>query len=1006
MDSLKAKANFSRICQLLVDKGSDALRAAFHAKHPTSTLATVLSANKPVLKKIRYSVITSSQWNSLYPTSGAADSKNFDISLLTILLRNICGLSSPKAVLNVTPPDGDTSTSADILRIKIFRNQVYDHITNPQLDDATFDTLWQEISKPLVKLGVSQEDIDEARVAPLSPEEKFYIEKLKEWKELEDNFLSKLNDVERGVNNVTDETVETNSQTYEFAQSNLPEKIQGLCNKFQLGTRQWFFDQLSRWFDDKQQSRVMILTAGPGVGKSVLAAKVCEMYEKREKLAACHFCDFKNPDYSNPRRIVRSLFSQMCHNIKGFRDKLPEILQCEHSCPDSLSDAFRVLLNDPLHALDRPEPVLIVIDALDESKTDIKNEFLELISEEFPELPPWVKILITSRPELQVRNYLQHFNPVEIRPDDHPHNHRNDIKHYITHFLPDVAEDTLSSFILKCDGSFLYANYLVNELKEMDSGSPKLDCHTCSKNEESLPPSASVVTSRKNFKGKVINRHIEHSGKEENMLGEMESKGKTLPSSKSFDSLESSAISRLKERENEILSLRKQNELLQKKHKEILAELGEITIKNTAKENEEKKSKLFEQIFGSHINVAKDSSAPVRAMGDDKKSSQNIDENSEAPLLSSSIVCEAAACEQPVLGATALTQRSNHQAEIAEIAKNDIAGSGAEVGDQKSAELTTVKSPNECQSTTHGTRSMSTKVLKETTNSKRKYLAQSGNALPTSEVTSCQSCEREDLSLSVQQDSSEEEYISLSNVPPFSVATTLYNNYKLLLMFIAQKLLSSDVNKLRNWADQKFSITNPENATDILFQLDEKGLINASDLIQIRDFFQSITRIDLVYVIDAFLLGDYSLLRQNPVPKRKGENRPQNRNTTTKYPYISNSGNTSRYSLIGTTSGSQGNSSVFQQSQQPSIQNFASTSPTHLPKSSNKNHLPAFDQQSNDPVLTRLSPTKMAEVAVADSPVAGKSLLKFLSSLFSSPIVLLQVSFHLQNCDTPLGLCT
>ena len=631
--------------------------------------------------------------------------------------------------------------------------------------------------------------------------------------------------------------------------------------------------------------------------------------------------------------------------------------------------------------------MLIVIDALDESKTDIKNEFLELISEEFPELPPWVKILITSRPELQVRNYLQHFNPVEIRPDDHPHNHRNDIQHYIMHFLSDVAEDTLRSFILKCDGSFLYANYLVNELKEMDSGFPKLDSHTCLKNEESLAPSASVVTSRKNFKGKVINRHIEHSGKEENMRGEMESKEKALPSSKSFDSLESSAISRLKERENEIISLRKQNESLQIKHEEILAELGEITIKNTAKENEEKRSKLFEQIFGSQINAAKDSSVSVRAMGDDKKSShvnssqnslriqnQNIDENSEAPISSSSIVCEAAACEQLVLGATALTQRSNHQPEISEMAKNDVAGSGAEVGDQNSAELTTVKSPNECQCTMHGTRSLGTKALKETTNSKRIHLAQSRNALPTSEVASRQGCEREDLSLSVQQDSSEEEYISLSNIPPFSVATTLYHNYKLLLMFIAQKLLSSDVTKLRNWADQKFSIKNPENATDILFQLDEKGLINASDLIQIRDFFQSITRIDLVYVIDAFLLGDYSLLRQNPVPKRKGENRPQNRNTTAKYSYTSNSGNTSRYSLIGTTSGSQGNSGVFQRSQQPSIQNFASTSPTHLPKSSNKNHLPPFEQQSNDPVLTGLSPAKMAQVAVADSPVAGKSL--------------------------------
>lgn len=471
------------------------------------------------------------------------------------------------------------------------------------------------------------------------------------------------------------------------------------------------------------------------------------------------------------------------------------------------------------------------------------------------------------------------------------------------------------------------------------------------------------------------------------MLGGMESKEKALASSKSFDSPESSAISRLKERENEIRSLRKQNELLQMKHEEILAELGEITVKNTAKENEEKRSKLFEQIFGSQKNAAKESSVSVRQVGGDEKNShvnesessvwtqnQNIEENSAAPLMNSTIVCEAGACEQPVLGATALMKRSNHQpAEIQKMVKNDKAGSCVDVGgDENSTETTRIKSPKEYQTTTNGTSSLSTKVSKEATGSD-----QSGKALVTSDVATASRQGCEDLSLSVQQDSSQEEYISLSNIPPFSVATTLYINYKLLLMFIGQKLLTSDVNKLRNWADQKFSITNPENATDILFQLDQKGFINASDLSQIRDFFQSITRIDLVYIIDAFLLGDYSLLRQNPVPKRSGESRSQDprRHTTAKYPNISNSGNTSRYSLVSATSGNQGNSSVFQQSQLPSFQNFASThNPTHLPNSSNKNDLTALEQQINDPISTRLAPTKMAQVPIADSPVASKSL--------------------------------
>ena len=642
MDPAKCIANYSRVCQLLVDKGGDALRAALHVVHPPSTLAAVLNANKSVLKKIRYSVINPSQWNLLYPVSGTPDSRNFDVTLLTILLRNICGLSSPATGWNAMPPASDTSISANIVRIKIFRNEVYGHTPSAELADTTFETLWQEISKPLVKLGIPQQDIDELKEVPLSPEEESYIKKLKEWKQQEDDLLSKLNDLEMGVRNVENQVVNVEnqvvnaenevvnvenqvvnvgnqvvnvgnqvlnvenqvvnvenqvvnvenqvrnvgnqvlnvenqvvnvgnqvlnvenqvrnvgnqvlnvenqvvnvenqvvnvenqvvnvgnqvvnvgnqvlnvenqvvnvenqvvnvenqvvnvenqvrnvgnqvvnvgnqvlelrrivenpvpSQVDQLAKFDFTGKIDGLCKKSQDGTRQWFFQKLSSWFGD-EDSRVMILTAGPGVGKSVLSAKVCDAYKQSGRLAAYHFCDFKKSDSRNPNRILQSLASQICDSIEGFRDKLSEILCREHT-RDSMSDAFRVLFNDPLHALNSRVPMLIVIDALDESKTDDKSEFLELISDEFPELPKWIKILISSRPELQVRKKLERLNPLEILPDDHKHN--LDLRDFILHCLPDMSRNDVSSLISKCEGSFLYAYYLVNELKEMGLG--------------------------------------------------------------------------------------------------------------------------------------------------------------------------------------------------------------------------------------------------------------------------------------------------------------------------------------------------------------------------------------------------------------------------------------------------------------------------------------------------------------------------------------------------------
>ena len=467
MDPVKSKANYLRVCLLLVDKGGDALRAALHLIHPPSTLSAVLNANKSVLKKIRYSVINASQWNLLFPASCSPDSENFDVTLLTILLRNICGLHPPATGWNVVPPVSDTSISANIARIKIFRNEVYGHRPSAQLDDTAFETLWQEISNPLVKLGIPQQDIDDLKEVPLSPEEESYVERLKQWKELEDEVLSKLNDLENAVLELR-RIVETPvpSLVDQLARFEFAGKIDGLCKKFQDGTRQWFFRELSIWFND-EESRVMILTAGPGIGKSVLSAEVCNRYKQASQLAACHFCHFRNSDSRNPEKILQSLACQMCDNVEGFRDKLTKVLHRNHS-QHSLSDAFRVLLNDPLHALNRDEPMLIVVDALDESKTEEKSELLDLISDEFPELPAWVKIFISSRPELQVTRKLQPLNPLEILPDDY--NHNLDLQNFILHCLPSLKVVHVRSLVSKCEGSFLYAYYLVNELKEMDLG--------------------------------------------------------------------------------------------------------------------------------------------------------------------------------------------------------------------------------------------------------------------------------------------------------------------------------------------------------------------------------------------------------------------------------------------------------------------------------------------------------------------------------------------------------
>ena len=169
------------------------------------------------------------------------------------------------------PSVGDTSKSADIVRIKIFRNEIYGHIASARLDDATFEKLWQEISQSLITLGILQNDIDEIKMAPLSPEEESYIEKLKEWKEREDCILSKLSNVENKVSNL-----ETKFENILLTQSKLPEWEPTSClpDRLPMFTgRKVEIQNVIAFLIDKESAFVS-LHGGPGFGKTAIVIEV------------------------------------------------------------------------------------------------------------------------------------------------------------------------------------------------------------------------------------------------------------------------------------------------------------------------------------------------------------------------------------------------------------------------------------------------------------------------------------------------------------------------------------------------------------------------------------------------------------------------------------------------------------------------------------------------------------------------------------------------------------
>ena len=205
--SSKETTNYARLCRLLVDLGSKALRDTFDKVHPPSTLHGVLLSNKPTLqplytgvgkKKVK-KVLNPTQWGKLYPVHSPVTSTSFDITLLTVLLRNICGFSCPSAGWDSLPAPTDTSTADDIARVKYYRNTVYGHANQASVDDACFNTYWQAIREALVRLGGTtfRGYIDNLEHDTMDPDmEEHFRELMKQWKKDDDSIKEKLEEME------------------------------------------------------------------------------------------------------------------------------------------------------------------------------------------------------------------------------------------------------------------------------------------------------------------------------------------------------------------------------------------------------------------------------------------------------------------------------------------------------------------------------------------------------------------------------------------------------------------------------------------------------------------------------------------------------------------------------------------------------------------------------------------------------------------------------------------
>lgn len=234
--------------------------------------------------------------------------------------------------------------------------------------------------------------------------------------------------------------------------------------------RQWVFDEIDAWLDGDRRSRVYRIEGGPGLGKTALALNLT--HRARSRVIAVHLCRFNQGDSKRAASMVTNLAYQLATRLPDYRARLlrqPMFTDLERGDlgalgSDVAGSLWRELIAGPLAGQMPRQRLAIVIDALDEAHDSGQNDIVSLLAQGLEQLPAWVGVVLTGRPDPDVVHRLARYRPTLLRSDD-PRN-RADLKQYLDAWLaPLVDRGELDAdqrqaaerrLLERSDGNFLY----------------------------------------------------------------------------------------------------------------------------------------------------------------------------------------------------------------------------------------------------------------------------------------------------------------------------------------------------------------------------------------------------------------------------------------------------------------------------------------------------------------------------------------------------------------------
>jgi tetratricopeptide (TPR) repeat protein len=257
----------------------------------------------------------------------------------------------------------------------------------------------------------------------------------------------------------------------------------------------------------QSEDQIFLVTGEPGSGKSAFIAWLYgtgllpadakarrELEHVRSLVRAGHFCDAASGNIA-PKAFAQHVAEQLSRRVPGFGDALAVSLEdrvqfsvrqeigrsegntkitgvhIEHLDLGALGEeySFNLVFREPLIKLYKDgydEPLLVLVDALDEAATYTGQVKVDELLARLKDLPSRVRLLITTRPDPRVVRYYPDYQKVDLI-EDAPRD-ADDVRQEVFERLrgfDEARRNILSDRISKsAEGNFLYAHLVVDDL--------------------------------------------------------------------------------------------------------------------------------------------------------------------------------------------------------------------------------------------------------------------------------------------------------------------------------------------------------------------------------------------------------------------------------------------------------------------------------------------------------------------------------------------------------------